>query len=202
MNPLAVSANTVPGESSLNSSFVNKVSGFFTQNKVYESCKESARAFYDEKLTKNNIALTSLFVAGLIFVGKYLFGNRPRTTITYDEINKKRRRINKKICKLFELNLKQSENPLFIKLRFTQSSLQALDKYSKLREYAISHMNKENRIKEKEISIGKDFASKPFDQKGYKTFKELDLQPKKGDEIFYQILYSIESRFKQKPIEN
>lgn len=128
--------------------------------------------YKDSILTRNNIAYASMSLAAFIMTVKFLFSGRSKQ-IQYDEKSKKRRKIVRKAKRLFDF--KNENNP---QLKFVKKEHNAIDNFSKLKEYTGTMVNKV-------------------------LNKEEVLNPKtKQDYIFYQILNGMQTRFKQKTLMN
>jgi hypothetical protein len=123
-------------------------------------------------ITKKNIAYFSMGLAGLIMIIKNFFGEN-RKNISYDEKSKKRRKVTRKIKRLFDF--KNENNP---QLKFTSKEHKAIDNYSKLKDFAGNMVGKA--LKKEELNNPKS----------------------KQDYIFYQILSGMQQRFKQKTLMN
>ena len=126
----------------------------------------------DQVAKKFDIAQVSLSIAGFLFAVKFIFGNR-KQKLTYDERSQRRRKLSRKIRKLFDFQNEQNSQ-----LRFTQKDHMALDNYSKLKEYSSTMVTK---------AIGKEQITNPKIKQDY---------------IFYQILNGMQDRFKHKTIMN
>lgn len=123
-------------------------------------------------VTKKNIAFFSMGLAGLVMIIKHLFGES-RKNISYDERSKKRRKVTRKMKRLFDF--KNENNP---QLKFTSKEHKAIDNYSKLKDFAGTMVGKA--LKKEELNNPKS----------------------KQDYIFYQILSGMQQRFKQKTLMN
>ena len=130
---------------------------------------------YKETLNenKNYIAYTTIGLAGLIFLAKYLFGGEFHVK---NEKILKRRKISKKIQNLFEFK----EDTTNVSLKFTHKDdkYKSFDNYTKLQEFTNTMVSKAL-VKEEVINA-----------------------KSKQDYIFYQILNGMQGRFKQKTIMN